>query len=136
VICTELCGLGHAVMRSHVDILSTDKFAAWLKGTSAGGSAAGGAPGLAVYQANGCGGCHTFKPAASNGKVGPDLDNLAAEAGKAHRGDLNAFIRESIVKPQAYLEPGYPDAMPHIFGSQIQGAKLDQLVSYLAQGGK
>lgn len=137
VVCTELCGLGHSVMRSHVDILSTDKFAAWLKGTtSGGGAAAGGAPGLATYQANGCGGCHTFKPAASNGKVGPDLGNLAADAAKAKRGDLKAFIRESIVKPQAYLEPGYPDAMPHIFGGQIQGAKLDQLVSYLAQGGK
>ena len=31
VICTELCGLGHAVMRSHVDILDRRQFDAWLK---------------------------------------------------------------------------------------------------------
>src|SRR5262249_9573327 len=29
VICTELCGLGHALMRSHVDIVSQQKFDAW-----------------------------------------------------------------------------------------------------------
>lgn len=132
VICTELCGLGHAAMRSHVDILTTDKFAAWLKG----GGQSSGPPGLAVYQQNGCGGCHTFKPAGSTGKVGPDLDNLTQEAAKAKRGALAAFIHESIVKPQAYLEPGFPDAMPHTFAQQIPGPKLDQLVSYLAQGGK
>ncbi len=132
VICTELCGLGHAAMRSHVDILTTDKFAAWLKG----GGQSSGPPGLAVYQQNGCGGCHAFKPAGSTGKVGPDLDNLAQEAAKAKRGALAAFIHESIVKPQAYLEPGFPDAMPHTFAQQIPGPKLDQLVSYLAQGGK
>ncbi len=42
VICTELCGLGHALMRSHVDILTEAKFDAWLKG---GGKAAAGAAG-------------------------------------------------------------------------------------------
>ena len=111
VICTELCGLGHALMRSHVDILTGPKFDAWLK---SGGQAAAGPPGLAVFQANGCGGCHTLKGApGANGKVGPDLDNLKEEAAKANRGDLAAFIKESIVDPAAYLAPGFPDAMPH-----------------------
>jgi len=134
VICTELCGLGHSLMRSHVDILTADKFAAWQK---QGGRPAGGSPGLAVFQENGCGGCHTFKAANATGTVGPDLDKLPQEAQKAHRGALAAFIEESIVKPQAYLEPGYPDAMPHIFGTQIPSDKLKQLVQYLAtQGAK
>jgi cytochrome c oxidase subunit II len=131
VICTELCGLGHALMRSHVDIVSQSKFDAWLKG---GGNAGGGSPGLAVFQANGCGGCHTFKPANATGTVGPNLDNLEAEAKKANRGLLEDFIRESIVKPEAYLEPGYSDAMPHIFGTQIPADQLNQLVHYLARG--
>jgi cytochrome c oxidase subunit 2 len=133
VICTELCGLGHAVMRSHVTIMSAGDFAAWQK---AGGQAAGGPPGLAVFQQNGCGGCHTFKPAGANGKVGPDLDKLKELAAQAGRGPLAAFIKESIVKPEAYLQPGYPDAMPHIYAGQIPGGKLDQLVQYLAGGSK
>ena len=131
IICTELCGLGHALMRSHVDIVSPADYAKWAAG---GGAASSGPPGLAVFQQNGCGGCHAFTPANANGNVGPDLDKLTQEAKRANRGSLEAFIRESIVQPGAYLEPGYTDAMPHIFGSQIPSGKLDQLVQYLAKG--
>ena len=129
VICTELCGLGHALMRSHVTVLTAGAFDAWLK---SGGASSGGPPGLAVFQQNGCGGCHVFKPASSTGQVGPDLDKLKEEAAKANRGSLAQFIQESIVKPQAYLEPNFPDAMPHIFGTQIPPDKLKQLVQYLS----
>jgi cytochrome c oxidase subunit 2 len=133
VICTELCGLGHALMRSHVDILTADKFDAWLK---SGGAAAAGPAGLAVFQQFGCGGCHTLKSAGANGKVGPDLDNLKQEAAKANRGSLEAFIRESILKPGAYIAPGYPDAMPPTLGQTIPAQQLDQLVAYLAGASK
>ena len=68
----------------------------------------------------------------ANDKVGPDLDNLKQEAAKANRGPLDAFIRQSIVKPDAYIAPGYPNAMPPNFDSQIPPDKLDQLVKYLA----
>jgi cytochrome c oxidase subunit 2 len=129
VICTELCGLGHALMRSHVDILTEAKFDAWLKGSS---KPAAGPPGLAVFQQNGCAGCHTLKAAAATGKVGPDLDNLKQEAAQAKRGPLAAFIKESIVDPKAYLAPGFPNAMPPTFGTQIPADKLTQLADYLA----
>jgi cytochrome c oxidase subunit 2 len=130
VICTELCGLGHSLMRSHVTILTAAAFDTWVK---SGGQAPAGAPGLAVFQQNGCGGCHVFKPASSTGQVGPDLDKLKEEAAKANRGPLEAFVRESIVTPGAYLEPGYQDVMPHIFANQIPPDKLDQLVQYLSE---
>ena len=82
VICTELCGLGHAVMRSHVDILTEDKYAAWVK---SGGPATGGSPGKIVFQSN-CGSCHTLKGAGTSGKVGPNLDQLKpAEAIVEHQ---------------------------------------------------
>ena len=133
IVCTELCGVGHALMRSHVTIVEPAKFNAWLKG---GAQAAAGPPGLAVFQQNGCGSCHTLASANATGKVGPDLDNLKAEAAKANRGSLEAFIKESIVKPEAYIQPGFSDVMPHIFGTQIPSDKLDQLVQYLAAGSK
>ena len=36
------------------------------------------APGKAIFVNQGCGGCHTYKPAGpdANGKIGPDLDKL------------------------------------------------------------
>jgi cytochrome c oxidase subunit 2 len=133
VICTELCGLGHAVMRSHVTVMSPADFATWQK---SGGAAAAGPPGLAVFQQSGCGGCHTLKSAGATGKVGPDLDNLAQYAAQAKRGTLEAFIKESIVNPAAYLQPGFPDAMPHIYASQLSTEQLNQLVQYLAGANK
>ena len=41
-----------------------------------GATAAGDATkGKAVFASAGCGGCHTFEPAGSNGSVGPNLDD-------------------------------------------------------------
>jgi cytochrome c oxidase subunit II len=128
VICTELCGLGHSIMRSHVNIVSQANFAKFLKG-----GATTGPPGLAVFQKNGCGSCHTLKAAGATGTIGPDLDKLVQYANQAHRGSLESFIHESIVSPAAYIQPGYSDLMPHTFKSQIPPAELDQLVQYLVQ---
>ncbi|HEY6961545.1 MAG TPA: cytochrome c oxidase subunit II [Gaiellaceae bacterium] len=132
VICTELCGLGHALMRSSVKVVSPADFASFMKN----GGQQSGPPGLAVFQQNGCGGCHTLKPAGATGTTGPDLDNLASDARKANRGSLAKYVHESIVDPAAYIVPGYQDAMPHIFGTQIPQNQLQQLVQYLSQGGK
>lgn len=133
VICTELCGLGHSVMRSHVTIMTPTAFAAWQRTA---GKPSAGPPGLAVFQQNGCGGCHTLKAAGATGKVGPDLDKLAQYAAQAKRGPLAAFIKESIVNPSVYIQPGFPNAMPATFASQIPANKLNQLVQYLAGGAK
>jgi cytochrome c oxidase subunit 2 len=119
-------------MRSHVDVVSPADYAAFVKNSGK----TSGAPGLAVFNQFGCASCHTFKPAGATGKIGPDLDNLAQYAKQANRGSLAAFTKESIVSPGAYIQPGYSDVMPHIFGSQIPAGQLTQLVQYLDQGAK
>jgi cytochrome c oxidase subunit 2 len=135
VICTELCGLGHALMRSHVTIVDAPAFDKWMK---SGGQAPTGPPGLAVFldSQNGCGGCHTLKSAKTTGTLGPDLDNLKADAAKANRGPLATYIQQSIVDPAAYIVPGYTNAMPPGFGKSIPPDKLKQLVQYLEQSAK
>jgi cytochrome c oxidase subunit 2 len=132
VICTELCGLGHSLMRSRVEVMERAEFEAWLaeqEEETAGGGANAGA---AVFENQGCGGCHVFEPAASQGQTGPSLDELAAEARRAGK-PLREFVRESIVKPDAYLEPGYQDLMPKTF-SGLPPDQLDALVQYLTAG--
>jgi cytochrome c oxidase subunit 2 len=143
VICTELCGLGHALMRTAAIVMPQKEFAAWQKqGGQAGGGAAGGGgaggggaagDGAATFTSAGCSACHTFKPAGSNAQVGPDLDNLTEAAQKAGK-PLEDFVRESIVDPAAYLAPGYQDIMPHTFKDQLQPDQLDALVQYLVKG--
>jgi cytochrome c oxidase subunit 2 len=134
VICTELCGLGHAVMRSWAEVTPRAKFLTWAKGQGKGGSAAGGAADAkTLFVDNGCNGCHTYKPAGSGGTIGPDLDKLPELARKAGK-PLDEFVRQSIVDPSAYIEPGYPNAMPGTFAS-LPNEQIDALVRFLTGGG-
>jgi cytochrome c oxidase subunit 2 len=133
VICTELCGLGHSIMRSRVEVLSKADYAKWAKR----GGKTGGAkePGLAVFDDKGCNGCHTFTAAGSGAQIGPNLDQLKSEAAKAGK-PLEPFIRESILDPNAYVEPGFQAGVMPPFEGQISKDELDALVHYLAQNAK
>jgi cytochrome c oxidase subunit 2 len=135
VVCTELCGLGHPVMRSTVMVMPKDAFRKWLtsqgKATAGGGAAAG----AAAFKSNGCDACHTLEAAGATGKIGPDLDKLPDYAQKANQ-PLEQFIHESIVNPNAYVESGFPKGvMPGTFGS-LPKSTLDALVQYLVDSSK
>jgi cytochrome c oxidase subunit 2 len=135
VICTELCGLGHAVMRTRAIVLPASgkgSFDAFMREQTKPRTLSG----LAVFAAQGCSGCHVLSAAKSTGKQGPDLDYLAGYAKRANK-PLEAFIRESILSPGSYVEPGCPDIMPHNFGDffKQQPQQLDALVAFLAKNG-
>ncbi len=87
------------------------------------------AQGRSVYAAQGCGSCHIFEPAGSNGRVGPNLDELPQLARDAERGTLEEFTRESIVEPNAYVEEGFPATMPAF--DQLSDKELSDLVAFL-----
>jgi cytochrome c oxidase subunit 2 len=135
VICAELCGLGHAVMRTSAIVMPAAAFGKWV---SKQGKAVSGPPveaGKSVFVNNGCNSCHTLKAAGATAKIGPDLDKLPAEAKGAGK-PLEAFVRESIVSPDAYVAPGYPkNVMPKTF-AQLPKSQLDALVQYLVTSSK
>ena len=92
--------------------------------------AGGAAAGRAVFESNGCGGCHAFEPAGSAGTVGPALDDLEARA-EAVGQPLEEFVRESIVDPDDVVAPGFQaNVMPKTYG-QLPEAQVDALVQYL-----
>jgi cytochrome c oxidase subunit II len=135
VVCTELCGLGHALMRSNVIVMKPADFDAWIRQQQGALNGAPGQAGKAVFANNGCAACHTFTPAGATGKVGPDLDKLQAEAQKAGQ-PLQDFVRQSIVDPNAYIEPGFqPNIMPQSFKS-LPKDQLDALVQFLTGASK
>ena len=136
VICTELCGLGHSLMRSTAVVQSKTDFDKWAQQQKAALHGPPGAAGLTVFTAQGCASCHTFTPAKATGKVGPDLDNLTAAAKKAGQ-PLAAFIKESITNPDAYIAPGFKKGvMPTTFAQTIPADQLQELVTYLQTGQK
>jgi cytochrome c oxidase subunit 2 len=134
VICTELCGLGHSVMRTQAIVMSQAAFDAWVKSqTKATGSPNASISGAAVFKNNPCGSCHTLQAAGASGKVGPDLDKLAQYAQAAGK-PLPAFIQESVTAPNAYVEKGYPRNVMPTFNLPQQ--QLGALVQYLVQSSK
>jgi cytochrome c oxidase subunit 2 len=154
LICTELCGLGHATMRAPVRVLEQPAFDSWLKkqqaaagggggattggtttgGTTTGGGGANAALGAKVFADSGCGGCHTFAKAGSDGQVGPKLDDLSGAAQKAGE-SVGDYVRQSIVDPNAVVVSGYqPNVMPQTFGQSLSKDELDALVAYVSGG--
>jgi mono/diheme cytochrome c family protein len=87
------------------------------------------AAGKKLFASNGCGGCHTYAPANSNGQTGPDLDKLAGYAKNAGK-PLGEFVQESIVNPGSYVEDGYQNVMPTSYGNLPQ-KQLADLVAFL-----
>jgi cytochrome c oxidase subunit II len=137
VICTELCGLGHSVMRTSVVVMAPQAFDKWLHSQSkAVSSPNSGVAGAAVFKNNGCGACHTLTAAGATGKVGPDLDKLPAYAQAAGQ-PVETFVHDSIVDPNAYIEKGYhPNVMPATFGQALSKQELGALVQYLISSSK
>ncbi len=133
VICTELCGLGHALMRTSAIVMKPAAFDAWVRKQGQALNAPPGEAGKAVFASNGCASCHTLKAAGATGKVGPDLDKLPTYAQQAGK-PLEAFVKESIVDPNAYVQPGFPKGVMPPFN--LPADQLDALVSFLTKGSK
>ena len=82
------------------------------------------AVGASVFAQNGCGACHQLTAAGANGKVGPSLNGVG--------GDPATKIKQSIVAPNAVIEPGYPkNVMPQNFGQLLTAEQVNGLVAYL-----
>jgi cytochrome c oxidase subunit 2 len=135
IICNELCGLGHALMRSRVHVVTASAFNSWL--AARGGAATVAATGSPTQVAavgkqvflgsSSCGACHKLADAHTAGAVGPNLDT-------ALRGKSRLFIKQAIVDPNAHLPKGYgADIMPPNYGSTLSQGELEALTSYLAK---
>jgi cytochrome c oxidase subunit 2 len=132
VICMELCGLGHALMRSRAIVLSEQDFQAWVRKQR---QAAGGPPGeqgKALFTSNGCNACHTLTAAGATGTVGPNLDKLDEEPIPGNK-PLEEYVRESIQNPSAYRRPGFQAQMPTF---DLSDDQVDALVTFVVESAK
>ncbi|MFL5816323.1 MAG: cytochrome c oxidase subunit II [Conexibacter sp.] len=139
VVCAELCGLGHSVMRSTAHVLSPTAFDRWMASKRAPAVNAGGggerqlsqeqliALGRSTFTGDGgCGACHTLADAGTTGTTGPDLDRVLP-------GMSEDEIRTDVVDPNATIAPGYQaNIMPPNFEQTLSAQQLDGLVAYLA----
>ena len=70
--------------------------------------------------------CHTFEPAGSNGKVGPNL------SGSLEGKDLE-YVQRSIVDPNADVAEGYQEGIMPSFDDQLSDEQVGDLVAFLTQ---
>lgn len=98
------------------------------------------AMGKELFQSQECGACHTIQGVAQ-GMVGPNLTDIGvraeARAKEAGVADAAAYIRQSIVDPNAYIAsecptgPCPPGTMPQTFGKMLSEEQIEALVQYL-----
>jgi mono/diheme cytochrome c family protein len=117
-------------MRTEAIVTDQAGFQKWVTAQKQAANGPPGQAGLTVFNAQGCGSCHTLTAAKATGKIGPDLDNLPTDAKKAGK-PLEAYVHESIVDPNAYVVPGFTaGVMPQTY-AQLPKDQLDALVQYL-----
>lgn len=112
-VCTEFCGLSHALMAFDVVAMAPEAFDTWLAAERRPAAAPDGA-GAALFAQAGCGGCHAIRGTDQSGTIGPDLTHFGARAtlgaGTLDRTTANtaAFIRDpAAIKPGVRM-PAFP----------------------------
>lgn len=138
IACAEYCGIGHHTMHNFVVINSQQDFHLWLdaqptfaqlntdKSTGAGKQLA--EKGQQIAQENNCLSCHSIdgKPG-----VGPSWKDMYGKTeiladGKTIKVD-DAYLKESILNPNAKIVKGYSAIMP---ASDFTDQELKALIAY------
>ncbi len=140
IVCAELCGAGHAVMRSQVVVEAEPTFQTWVQAQLGAKQRAAAMPpdpkalGRQLYNQYGCNACHKLADANAVGVVGPALDGIGSRAANIVPGQsAEEYIRTSIVRPMDFITPNYPPVMPGDYGQRMSQADLDALVQYLLE---
>jgi cytochrome c oxidase subunit 2 len=129
LFCTEYCGTGHASMIGWVDVMDQRAYANWQSGGGAQGTLA--EQGEKLFQQFGCSTCHLMD---QQGRC-PNLRGLYNKPvqlgdGRTVTAD-DAYIRESILDPNAKIVSGFePNVMP-IFKGQVSEEAVIQLIGYI-----
>jgi len=128
IFCAEYCGTNHSGMIGKVVVMEPTAYEAWLTGTVAGGSLA--QRGERLFSDLACNTCHL-----SDGRGrGPSLANKFGASERLTGGATvaidEAYVRESILRPQAKLVDGYQPLMP-TFQGLVSEENVMALVEYV-----
>jgi cytochrome c oxidase subunit II len=127
--CAEYCGMNHSGMGGWVVVMEPAEFDNWLSGNMNQMSPA--AAGQQLYESLGCASCHG---ANGEGGRGPALlgvfgSKVVLNGNQTVQAD-EAYVRESILNPQAKIASGFGPIMPS-FQGQVNEEQLLQLVAFV-----
>ncbi|MBN1218251.1 MAG: cytochrome c oxidase subunit II [Anaerolineae bacterium] len=128
LFCAEYCGTEHSKMTGTITVMEPDAYQTWLGGVIEGESMA--QTGQRLFQQRGCVACHNDTP----NSIGPNLADVFGESVQLASGETvvadEAYLLESIRKPQEKLVASYPPSMPTYEGILTEQEIL-QLVEYI-----
>ena len=128
IFCTQYCGTKHSAMIGWVTAMEPSDYQAWLGGGPAGGSMA--ENGAKLFQDLACATCHL-----ENGQGrAPSLKGVYGSTVTLATGQTvtadDAYVRESVLNPQAKVVAGYQPIMP-TFQGLVTEEQLLQLIAYV-----
>jgi cytochrome c oxidase subunit 2 len=133
VLCSQYCGLQHAKMLTKIVVLPEEEFKKWYQ-TGKEMEAKLPPSGTQLFQERGCKACHSIDGTPG---LGPTLKGLFGKTvtvltdGKERKLVADeAYLRKSILEPNADIVKGFPPIMPPLKGL-LTDQEIDALVSYL-----
>jgi len=132
LVCAELCGQGHTQMVAKVPVVSQADFDAWVLSQSS-LAANPVARGELAAKNFGCLACHSVDGSKLIGPTWKGLFNsqVTLADGSTMTAD-EAYLRESIVNPNAKVSGGFPaGVMPGNFGQQMTEQQINDVIAYI-----
>jgi len=133
VRCSEMCGVSHAYMLAPVVVVSEDNFMSWVADRQAEAKAAAQTPearGEAFVAQNACSACHSIDGSAGQGPTWKGLFGSQVELadGTTVTAD-EAYIKESILQPQAKIVSGFETVLMPTF--QFTDQQIADIIAYM-----
>ncbi len=129
IFCAEYCGTNHSRMIGWVTVMEPVAYQNWLAGGATGTSMAD--QGEKLFEQYGCVTCHVVD---QQGRC-PSLRNVYGHLVQLDDGRTvladEAYIRESILNPNAKIVKGYKKDLMPVFQGQINEEGLLQLIVYI-----
>jgi len=126
--CSQYCGTNHAVMGGWVTVMEPAEYAAWLSGES--GDVNPVSAGERLFTQLACVTCHlangTGRAPSLNGVFGANV--LLADGSTVVADE--AYIRESILQPNAKIVAGFQPVMP-TFQGLVTEEQIGNLTAYI-----
>jgi cytochrome c oxidase subunit 2 len=127
--CSQYCGTNHALMEGWVTVMEPSDYASWLSG-SAGAEEDPVVAGEKLFAEKACSTCHLGD---GTGRA-PSLNGLYDGTVRLADGSTvtadDAYIRESILAPNAKIVAGYQPLMPS-FQGQLTEEQILSLTAYI-----
>ena len=132
LFCAEFCGTNHSEMVGHIKVVPQKRFNRWAKREAQEANITDPVLlGARLFERKGCTTCHSTDGSI---KVGPSFKGLWGRTSEFSDGTSQvvdaAYIRESILAPQAKVVKGFPNSM-NSFAGQLSETEIDSIIEFI-----